>query len=119
MLQLLAVQDRVSDVSNFTVRVVCLTLIWGRKWVDEIRYAEEVISDLADVLESETKRIYNLSRYRDQAPLQTTSVLLKKTKFAIWAYLLGQMSVMQGKKKRKGEELIDRPDRRQHENQTA
>ena len=57
--------------------------------------------------------------YRDQAPLQTTSVLLKKTKFAIWAYLLGQMSVMQGKKKRKGEELIDRPDRREHENQTA
>ena len=42
-LQLLEVQDRVSDVSNFTVRVVCLTLIWGRKWVDEIRYAEEVI----------------------------------------------------------------------------
>ena len=29
------------------------------------------------------------------------------------------MSVMQGKKKRKGEELIDRPDRREDQKQTA
>ena len=36
VLQLLPVQDRVSDVTNFTVRVVCWTLIWGGKWVDEI-----------------------------------------------------------------------------------
>ena len=65
-------------------------------------YAEEVIIDLADV-ESETKRSIISRVYRDQAPLQTTAFLLKKTKFAIWAYLLGQMSLMQGKKKRKGE----------------
>ena len=78
-----------------------------------------MISDLADVLESETKRIYNLSRLSWSSTLQTTSVLLKKTKFAIWAYLFGQMPVMQGKKKRKGEELIDTPDRREDENQTA
>ena len=31
VLQLLLVQDRVSDVTHFTVRVVCWTLIWGRK----------------------------------------------------------------------------------------
>ena len=65
-------------------------------------YAEEVIIDLADV-ESETKRSIISRVYRDQAPLQTTAFLLKKTKFAIWAYLLGQMSLTQGEKKRKGE----------------
>lgn len=45
-------------------------------------YAEEVIIDLADV-ESETKRSIISRVYRDQAPLQTTPFLLKKTKFAI------------------------------------
>lgn len=58
--------------------------------------------DLADV-ESETQRSIISRVCRDQAPLQTTPFLLKKAKFAIWAYLLGQMSLMQGKKKRKGE----------------